>query len=292
MRIITLIASTIVMWASPALAQDCNPRFVENSQTVTVSDVDVGARKVARESFNVRVLNEGNGPCSASIRFLRLDGTAVSANLEYALRSGSSVLQVLPNEAATGTSQSDLFVSGLPGGDSGRSVPFSLTIPSDWGIESGFHSEQLQLSLLDPSGQVVDTLLLTINVNVPPSVSIRVVGATGTDSVASINLGNITPRDISVSDPFGIRVWSTSPYLVSFESENSGNLRHDGGLDLIPYEMRMDEQQVNLGGSGDFVFPERTTSLGRVHRLRVQAGPATGRAGGYADRITVTVTAV
>ena len=292
MRITALIASTIALWASPALAQECHPKFVNNSQTVNVSDVEVGARKVSRESFNVRIVNEHNGPCSATIRFLRLDGTAVSANLEYALRSGSSVLELLPNQAATGTSQSDLLVAGIPGGDSGRSVPFLLTIPSDWGVEAGFHSEQIQLSLIDVSTQVVDTLLLTINVTVPPSVSIRVVGATGTDRVASINLGNITPRDVSVSDPFGIRVWSTAPYLVSFESENRGNLRHEGGLDLIPYEMRMDEQQVNLGASGDFVFPERTTSLGRVHRLRVQAGPATGRAGGYADRITVTVTAV
>lgn len=292
MRIIALLTATLAIWTSPAFAQECVPQFVDSSQTVTVSDVEVGVREVSRQNFQVRVRNDGNGSCGANIRFARIDGTAPSANLQYTLRSGSSVLRVLANEAATATSDSDLFVRGLPNGDSGRTVPFLLTIPSDWGIESGFHSEQLQLTLLDTAGQVADTLLLTININVPPSVSIRIVGATGSNNIATINLGNITPRDVSISDPFGIRVWSTSPYLVTFESENNGSLRHEDGLDTIPYEMRMDRQQVNLGAGGEFVFPERTTSLGRIHRLRVQAGPATGRAGGYGDRVTVTVTAV
>ncbi len=292
MRIITLLIATLAIWSNPAIAQECVPKFVDSSQTVTVSDIEVGVGEISRQSFQIRVRNDGDGSCGANVRFARIDGTAPSANLQYTLRSGSSVLQVLADEAATATSDSDLFLRGLPSSDSGRAVPFLLTIPSGWGIESGFHSEQLQLSLLDTTGQVADTLLLTINVDVPPSVSIRVVGATGSNSIATINLGNITPRDVSTSDPFGIRVWSTSAYAVTFESENNGSLRHEQALDTIPYELRMDEQQVNLGGGGEFVFPDRTTSLGRVHRLRVQAGPAVGRAGGYGDRVTVTVTAV
>ena len=292
MRFIALLTATFFIWPNPALAQECIPEFVDSAKTVTVSDVEVGVREVSRENFQIRVRNQGTGACSATIRFARVDGFASADSLEYTLRSGSSALQVLPNEAAAATSESELFVGGLPSGDRGRAVPFLLSIPSEWGIAAGFHTDQLQLTLLDSTGQVTDRLFLTINVTVPPSVSLRVVGATGTNRIATINLGNITSRDVSTSDPFGIRVWSTSAYSVSFESENGGNLRHEDGRDTIPYELRMDRQLVNLSGSGEFVFPERTTSLGRVHRLRVQAGPATGRAGGYGDRVTVTVSAV
>jgi hypothetical protein len=292
MRLIASLVAVFAFWSSPALAQQCTPEFVERSQTVTVGAIKVGVGESSRENFNIRVRNQGSGPCSATIRVARIDGSAVSANLEYRLRSGSSVLQILPNETAASTSQSELFVASLPAGQNGRSVPFQLTFPTDWGIEAGFHSEQLQLTILDKSGLVTDTLLLAINVNVPPSVSIRIVGATGSNRIASINLGDIKPNMISRSDPFGVRIWSTSAYSVSFTSENQGVLRHEGGQDSIPYEMRMDDQLVDLVAGGDFAFPDRTSSLGLVHRLRVQAGPAKGRAGEYSDRVTVTVTAV
>ena len=292
MRILALMTATLALWATPAAAQECTPEFADTAQTVTVNNVQIGAGETSRESFRVRVRNSGDGQCSASIRFARIDGSSVSGNLAYTLRSGSSSLQILPNQAATATSDSDLFIAGVPGGRNGRAIPFLLTVPSEWGIASGFHSEQLELTLLDSTGRTLDTLLLTINVTIPPAVAMRVVGATGSDNVARINLGTITPRGITRSDPFGIRVFSTSAYLVSFVSENRGNLMHEGGQDTIPYEMRMDNQLVNLRGRGTFSFPRRTNSLGRIHRLRVQAGPATGRAGSYGDRVTVTVTAV
>ncbi|TRD11284.1 hypothetical protein FGU71_05095 [Erythrobacter insulae] len=292
MRIFATLAIAAAMGSTPVFAQECDPRFVENTQTVTVGNVEIGANQVSRTNFGVRVVNEGSGACSAQVRFSRINGTAISTGLSYSLRSESSILEILPDEAATGTSQSDLFIAGIPGGENGRAVPFLLSVPTEWGIEAGFYSEQVQMSLLDETGQVIDTLIVTINVDVPPSASLRIVGATGSEGVARVNLGNITPRDIALSDPFGIRVWSSSSYLVSFASENNGNLRHDNGSDLIPYELRMDERLVNLSGSGEFVFPDKTSSLGRVHRLRVRAGPAVGRAGDYSDRVTVTVTAV
>ena len=210
------------------------------------------------------------------MRFARLNGSAVSENLEYMLRSGSTSLSILPSEGSTGTSASDLFIPNLPKSNSGRNVPFILTVPSEWGIKSGFHSEQIQLNLIDPSGAVKDTMLLTINVNIPPAVSIRVVGATGSGEIARINLGDLNSTEISRSDPFGVRVWSTSPYLVTFRSENGGDLLHANGRDRIPYQLRMGQQLVNLGGSNQFTFSEHTSSLGEIHAMQAQAGPVTG----------------
>lgn len=293
MRILSILTMSLTLFAFPALAAECEPEFVDKSQTIVVSGIKIGLGEVSRENFSIRVRNDGTSPCSASVRFARLNGSAVSENLEYMLRSGSTSLSILPSEGSTGTSASDLFIPNLPKSNSGRNVPFILTVPSEWGIKSGFHSEQIQLNLIDPSGAVKDTMLLTINVNIPPAVSIRVVGATGSGEIARINLGDLNSTEISRSDPFGVRVWSTSPYLVTFRSENGGDLLHANGRDRIPYQLRMGQQLVNLGGSNQFTFSEHTSSLGEIHAMQAQAGPVTGvRAGHYDDRVTVTVTAV
>lgn len=292
LRTFTFMACAIGAFTCAANAEDCMPKFLDSSKTVSVNDIDIGARSVSREVFNIQVVNEGDGNCSAQIRALRVQGSATRSNLQYSIRSGASVLDVLPNRSAASTNKSELFVGGIPSGNSGRDSLFVLSVPSGWGLESGIHSEQIQLSLLDVAGQVVDTLLLTINIRVPPAVSMRMVGARGAGGSPTINLGVISSSESVVSDPFGVRVWSTSPYQVSFESENNGYLRHEAGLDTIPYDFRMGGQKVNLDGIGTFSFPRRAGPLGDVHRLRVRAGPAVAQAGNYSDRVIVTVSAI
>lgn len=277
------------LFSSPAMAKDCAPEFTEASTTVTVGGVNVGANEVSRENFNIRVRNEGRGRCTASIRVARIDGANIGSPLAYSLRSGSNSIDILPTEASAATAESDFLVNGIPGGANGRAVPFIVTVPTRWGIEAGFRSEQFLLTLLDAAGEVLDRHVLTINMQIPSSVSMRLVGATGTETIRSINLGTIGKERPNQSDPFGVRVWSTSPYSVSFTSENAGVLAHEAGLDQIPYDLRMDNMLVNLVTGSEFTIPSVAPPLGIIHRLSVQAGPATARAGSYSDRVTVTV---
>lgn len=292
MHFLTKSLAILSLASSPAIAQECEPEFTQSGTSVTVSGVTIGSAEVSRENFNVRVRNEGNGRCSASIRVARIEGSNVGAPLEYSLRSGSNVIDILPTEGSASAPDTDFLVGGIPGGANGRAVPFIVTIPTGWGLESGFRSEQFLLSLVDASGEVVDSHVLTINIEIPPSVSMRLVGATGTDPIRSINLGTIEKDRISQSDPFGVRVWSTSPYSVSFSSQNAGQLEHEAGLDRIPYDLRMDNMPVNLVAGSEFTIPDRAPPLGIIHRLSVRAGPAVARAGNYSDRVTVTVSAL
>ncbi|MBC2778761.1 hypothetical protein [Parasphingopyxis marina] len=291
MRPFTLLAAGALLASTPALANDCSPEFVNSTETVNVASIEIGVGSFARENFNIRVRNDGNGQCSATIRFTRLGGSAAPGSPSYTLRSGPTTLEIL-GEGSTPTIDSDLLIPNAPGGTQGRAVPFQLTLPSEWGMRSGLYSEQIELALLDPSGTEVDTMLLTINVRIPQAVAIRVVGATGTNDLTRINLGNLSSTAATRSDPFGVRVWSTSGYLVSFASENNGQLAHEGNLDQIDYELYFDGQNVNLAGGDSFLFADFTPSLGRVHPLRARVGPVTARAGHYEDRVTITVTAV
>lgn len=291
MRRLSLLAGGMLGIATPAFAApDCQPEFVDSTETVNVTNVEVGLGEFSRESFNIRVRNAGQGPCNATIRFTRV-GAATIDMPAFSLRSGGTTLDVLA-EGGTPTLNSDLIIPNAPAGPQGRAVPFQITIPSEWGLKAGNYGEQIELSLLDVNGVEVDSLLLNINIRVPEAVALRVVGATGNGDVARINLGNLSSSAVTTSDPFAVRIWSTSGYRVAFASDNGGRLVHADNLDRFAYKLYFDGQSVNLAGADSFVFPDHTPSLGRIHPLRVEAGPVRARAGFYEDRVTVTVTPV
>ena len=276
--------------ATPTLA--CAPRFVQPSQTVQLTAVEVGANTETRENFQIRIRNENTGQCSASLRFSRLTTGVPGDAFGYRLESAGQTIDILPNEITAPSTNSDLFVAGIPGGGrNGRAVPFRLELPTEWGIASGSSSDTILVQMIDPVGDVVDTLALTIGINVLPAVELRIVGATGNDRIARIDLGALDARRSNRSDPFGIRVWSTSPYSVTYESENLGRLAHDTASDRIEYELLASGRAVDPSGTLPGSFGQKTTALGDFWPLEITVAPFTARAGGYSDRVTITVTA-
>lgn len=291
MRPIVPFAAAAILFSAPAHATTCSPRFVDASKTVTIAGITVGSGSIATSGFQIRVRNTGDGACSATLRIARLSTTLPGNRLPLTLSSGGSSLQILANDRVSGTAGSDLTVPGIPSGSGGRAVPFVAGISTDWGIASGYYSEEFQLSLIDATGATTDTSLLTIQFNVPPSVALRIVGVTGTNEVAEINLGTLDPSARNRSDPFGLRIWSTSPYSVSFLSANAGNLEQVDGKDRIPYNLMMGGRPMDVVGSSPVTFGRHTPALGDLHRLAVTVAPFNALAGNYSDRVTVTVQA-
>jgi hypothetical protein len=286
--------SPMLMTATGASAQaGCEPEFVQSSQTVTVSDIAVGASSSSSETFQIRVRNDGTtaAQCQAVLRVARLSTSPSLGTISYSLQSSGQSLEILSSENLPGTAASDLTIPQVPGGTNGRSLPFQLTIPSGWGLAAGSQVEDLIVSLLDENGTVVDTLLLTIALTIPPAVEVRVVGVTGQNTIASINLGVLDPQDTNYSDPFGVRIWSTSPYTISFRSMNDGKLVHKDLNGSIDYQLLMNRQQVSLLGAAAAYVPQGTDSLGDLHPMSVRVEPFRARAGDYSDRVEVTVTA-
>jgi hypothetical protein len=292
MRFLASVAMAASLFlAAPAFADECRAEFVENSETVNIRNLEIGVGQFARRNFGIGVRAIGGDDCSATIQIQRLDGISVVGMPAYRLSSGPTTLSITPQDATL--SADNLFqVPVLPSTQQGYLVPFEITVPSEWGLKAGSFSEQLELRLLDKSGAKIDSLLLTVEINIPQTVELRFVGATGNNEIASIHIGTLSATKGARSDPFGIRVWSTSGYRVNLSSDNRGQLIHAQNLDEFPYELFFDNQRVNLGGGDEFVFPGPTPSAGAVHLMRAEASPATVRAGDYADRITVSVTAV
>ncbi|WP_379922881.1 hypothetical protein [Erythrobacter sp. R86502] len=287
---ISCVASAV---PAAALAQaECQPTFVDAAQTLVVRDIVVGRDDFAIEYFQVGIRNAGtNGACSATLRVARLSTSPTINPTPLKLQSRGQAVAILPSETAPGTPASNLRIAQVSAGPNGFALPFQLEIASGWGTKSGAQTEDLILLLVDNLGQIVDTLPFTIELNIPAAAEVRVVGATGTDRVAQIDLGELDPTATTLSEQFGIRVWSTSAYSVQFESENRGELVHSEQRGRIPYDLRMDSRSVSLVGGVAAQVPRGTDALGDFHPLRLQVPPFSARAGAYADRVRVTVTA-
>lgn len=289
-HIAILVAAGTFFAAGPAYAA-CQPEFSQASQTVTLNAVEIGAGEQARETFQIRVRNRGEDQCPATIRFAREPSAPLDPSFAYQLVAAAQVIEVLPDEIAAPAPRSDVFIPGISAGASSVGVPIQLTLPTEWGIASGTRRETLVLLLVDENENVIDRMLLHINITIPPTVELRIVGATGSNRVVEVDLGSLEPEQMNFSDPFAARIWSTAPYTVSFESENRGALVHSSASDRIPYTLEMDGAAVDLTGAIPVSFGSPTGSLGNLHPLRIVVAPFTARAGDYGDRVRVTVTA-
>src|SRR5690606_39255564 len=230
MRYLKLIAALSSLTIPAAVsAAECHPAFVDGDQAIVIDGVEIepGGRSV--QDFSVRIRNtagapggsmnqagagirgsEGGGPCEAAIRIARLDTTLDAEFPPYLLRGpGNQQIDILPDPASGGTMESDVKVANAPQGPRGRSVPFQIAVPTEWGLRAGTYLEQLELLLFDRNGEIVDRSTLTLTVIIPSAVTLRLVGAVvggGGSGPAQVDLGNLSSSRETQSQPFGARI--------------------------------------------------------------------------------------
>jgi hypothetical protein len=314
MRYSILIASISLAIPATANAADCQPAFVNGDQSLTIDGVDIEPGGRATEDFQVRIQNAagphggppddppgrsdrmGAGPCEATIRIARVGASPDSGFPPYSLSApGNQQIEILPDPASGGTADSDVIIANAPPGPQGRAVPFQIGVPTEWGLRAGTYIEQLQLSLIDRNGNVVDRTTLTIIIVIPSAVSLRFVGAVvggGGNGPARVDLGNLSSSRETRSNRFGARIFSTAPYVVRLSSVNQGNLLHEHGREQVPYRLFFDGALVDLAGANEFPYLDRTPKSGDRRPMSIVVPPVVALAGRYSDRITVTVTAM
>lgn len=283
-------AASACMAATGAHAA-CRPQFTTHSQTVNTTGVMLGTGNVTVERFTISVRDNDDDECIVQLRVSRTapENPAIPP---YVLLSRNQPISIAPNELIATTS-SDLSIRA-GGGSNGSPSLFELRLPTEWGLKAGDYTDPLQLSLIAPDGSVLDRLNLNVHIVIPASVALRLVGATGgREGPARVDLGILSSTQQVRSQPFGARVWSTSPYSITFRSDHHGRLVQNGGPDSILYQFTMDNRPVDLtSGSTHFIFDRHTPSQGDLHRMSVLVSPVRALAGQYSDRVTVTVTAM
>lgn len=312
----SILAVPMSLLAIPAAATaaDCEPAFINGDQSLTIDGIELEPGGRATQDFRIRVQNRvglgggpsdngpgmsgpmGAGPCEATIRIARL-GTSPDPDFPFYLLSGpgNRRIEILSDPAAGATTDSDVVIANAPPGPQGRAVPFQIGVPTEWGLRAGTYVDQLQLLLIDGSGNIADRSTLTVTIIIPPAVSLRLVGAVvGGEGggPARVDLGNLSSSAETRSERFGARIFSTSPYIVRFSSVNLGNLLHEQGREQIPYRLYFDGTLVNLAGANEFPYLQHTPKAGELRPLSVAVPPVVALAGRYSDRVTITVTAM
>lgn len=300
-----------VFGSVPATAfsdDDCEPHFVDPVYSINAVADEFGPSKALRESVTLRIRNDDDDDddhddnrslgafsssdnCAAYLRIAERPGR-IGDELEFTFVANGRSLEILPDPSVGSGAGSDLPINPIPEGASGRKLRLNLIAPTPWGLGAGQVQREYLLSLVDEAGREYDRAILRVSIQIAPAVALRIVGASGRGSVRSINLGFLDPKSVNRSDPFGLRVWSTTAYRVEFLSENRGVLRHVEDRGTIPYELWMDGTRLDLSTTAAMEFPEKTSSLGDLHRLQILVQPFFSRAGQYRDRVEVTVSAI
>lgn len=298
MRYSILFASAALAAIPGAARAACDPGFRSNAQTANIVGVDIEPNAVATAMLSLNVRNEDESssqPCPAVIRVSRI-GAATDPNFPpfSLLGPGSQMVEILPDPSTGGTTASDVNVTSAPPAPQGLDVPFDFRVPTEWGVKAGIYTEQLQFSLYDVGGVLRDTATVTVSITIPRAVSVLLVGAVmggGGGGPAQVDMGTLSSTTETRSPDFAARIFSTGPYMVSFTSENLGNLLNGNGRDKISYRLYFDGQLVDLAGTNGFPYASATSSTGDFRPLRVIVPAATAVAGRYSDRVTVTVSA-
>lgn len=287
-----LVALIAVGFGAPANAQTtCNARFADRSVLLEIPDVELGAPRVYEQRELVRVEpvdREGQTDCRLSVRVSFADASEVFPKA-YLSGNGMPVLPAI--DAGVGTVDSDIPVAQI-GSRGGGAVQFAISIPTDWGLPAGTRSQQFRLTLLDRFGSPLDEATMVARVRIPRSVDLKIVGSRTGGSIGQINLGVIEAGRETRSTPFGMRVWSSSGYTVTLESENRGTLMHEEGIDRIDYDLSVNGFEAQLEGRNPVVVSARhTDGVGDYYPMEIVVRPQRPLAGEYQDRVTVSVTA-
>ena len=288
------LGTTLILAAFlPAAANAaCEPSFGSGSNLVTLTPAPSFDDQQIAERFQIEVRNAGSDLCTLRLSVGRDIASSDPNFPAYTLSSSSGAIpapMLAGGEDAAG-SPAGVTITVPPNGR--VLVPYDVRLSVGWGIEARTYDQELIYRLHPTTGQEeLATQRTRLSLTIPTAARIRFSGASASDGAPIVDMGPLSPVGRTRSPPFAIRVLSTAPYRIELASENRGRLRRTDGADLIPYRLSVNNQQVDLSGSGTLIrVPSHTGSTGNLHPVSIVIDPdPTRHAGNYTDRVTVTV---
>lgn len=284
-KLIPLLFLAMLAVARPA--QACSLQFTQELFGLNLPSLPPGLSSPALERLPVQVKNVGSESCAFKLGIARenLGGVDVFPPTQISAPFGPIYLaDLVPASSATAATNTSSHT--LSAGET-LTIIYRFAVRADWNSKAGDYYEELVLTVYDDqTNEALDTARAQVFLGVPPSTNIRFVG-----NSKRLDLGTISPNGVTRSPPFGIRVFSTSPYKLTVTSTNGGVLTNSAASAEIDYRMDLDGQAVDLGTGEERFYSEPTGNLGKVMQVRVTVGPQPNKpAGTYRDLITVSVT--
>ncbi|WP_176598765.1 hypothetical protein [Sphingobium sp. 15-1] len=270
---------------------DCQPSFVDGPREVRLAAGDSMDQRQLTEPFRIMVRNDGDSECRLRLRVTRDLGASDASFPNYMLNGPGGNISVTSASPADVSSGGGVVILQPHGR---TSVGYTVNVPVNWGMRSGDYRQQLVFALSEDSGNVpLDEVQLRLKLEIPATARIRFAGVGGEGGTARIDLGELSTTMRTVSQPFAVRVLSTSGYQLRFASQYGGVLRRIDGPEVIPYRLSVDGRAFNMATGDQINVGEHTGSQGDVHGISITVDPdPTWHAGKYTDRVTVAVTPI
>lgn len=295
-RLSQYLAGAFLMLPAVAAAQpatECDLSFAESSITITLlaSDLGIGQSVAGRGDVLIEAVHNDSGrqDCVADLRLSSV--STIPGFPDYSMTAGNRPIVPSANETIGGSRNQLRIV--VPPNRTTTNVGMDAVAATEWGLVAGRQMEQLQLSLVGRDGTVLDRVPLYLELEIPKTVDVMFVGATGSGPASSIELGDLSATERVTSQPFGVRIWSSSGYEFMLQSENAGNLVHLQAMDEIPYELFVNGSRYALGAATSPIISIDPSEVGGDrYGLTISVPARRSVAGEYQDRLLITVNAI
>lgn len=299
MKVFAVVAASVVaLLSAPVAAQRVQPNacaLTIQSSTANwfIQGYDPLATAPPIGSYDVTFVNDGGSACAFDPVFM-LDQDAFGLTPDNRQsRVAYTLLDIFSNTNATPVSGMTVNTATrrpvVVQPRSQQMVRYQFAVDETGLVADGLYSQRLTLSAVQRgSGDVLATKSLVVGVNVLPSAVIGLSGQfTRVGGQALIDLGEL--REGQAPVPLQLRVSSTRPYQIQFDSLNKGRLSLDGTRWQIPYSISVDQKSLSLASTAVYDSPHFGINAD-VLPLRFIVGNVAGvRAGTYSDTLTVTV---
>lgn len=288
-------ATATLMAAAPSEAAPGCQLVIESGADQWMMRYEPFDQDVAVQEFDVAVVNQGDGPCTAVSRVeLRgeqfgLVNEVGAQRMAYALVDERGGADVTPR-AGQSARRIGVRPLNLAAGERGL-MRFSFTAAPAETLSAGLYSQNAFINLETPDGRPLAEKPVTLSLQVP---SAAVMGLKGefrrNGGTPTIDLGELTQgvRQLRTT----LYVLSTAGYSVSVASQNQGRLRQGASEWYVPYGLVLGDRDMDLSRGGRVDVVSRRARLDD-YPLTISVGSTTGkRAGDYSDILTFTVAAL
>jgi len=283
-------------------AQACD-LSLESTGQMRFEDYSSVARETQPQKITLRLRNDGDEACTGYMSINAVDGDGhliglTGDRMSYGLFAGRESSQVLFQSGVQPQNQTPIRILA----ERSLSVEMYLVVDRLQNLPAGTYTTDLNLNIQNQSLSLLESTVIRIGTNIRPSLQANFTGigglvssnkSSGSNSSRErtvLDMGELTPNE---TRRLGLQVRANSPVTIQVSSEHNGALKHEHNEGEIPYDVRLNQQNVDL--SSTFIIDGQASleQNGRTNPLVITLSDFGNKvpSGKYADVLTFRISA-
>lgn len=285
------VAFALLLSATNAHAQDCNPALAEAAQTVRI-EYNPFALSPTPGALDVALENKGEGACDLRLSFTDEAGIEVTD-----VKLGGVGVRFRPRESSgvqAADVQRGVFQYPLAAGQKGVAQMDAVVVQGAV-ADAGEYGVDLRLLIKNTDGvELISPVPVRLVLQSTPRAQLNLAGAAGAfGEGSSVEVVDFGEAATGATRRIFVQVRANAPSTLTIKSEHGGVMRRLGDVEnatVVPYGVELDGDQVDLTALWTKeIDPPRTLS-GLALPMTFILGLVNGQMGGrYEDLITVDI---